>query len=250
MDRDNVKGLAGAVTLVMGLATATFNVFGGIILILLGLFIIPFTYKKIVEEAANLELKSRTKKIIVIAGIILFSVSDIAYARFSNMSLSQESTDKESNNENINLEVHSFAKDEDHMREPQLTGDFMSKLDLSKFKVFTVIITNETDLDEDKERTVEFLAYGSIRGHIEIDSFKRFNGEERSASKPRTSFSHRFVDSNGFSVAGAEFYTNVFGKNPKCTYRILSERKYVYAQDTNLSELVLTYPDALRKLCK
>lgn len=134
--------------------------------------------------------------------------------------------------------------------EPTLTGEYMSKLDLKKFKVFTIKVTNKNGIEDDeKSKTIEILGYETLKGyHGNKPNYNKTSSNEPNIIEDKNSF--EFMDSSSFCVKKIEFYNNVYDKQPECTYQILSSRKFIYEKEKENIPFQLVYPDRLLRLCK
>jgi hypothetical protein len=134
--------------------------------------------------------------------------------------------------------------------EPTLTGEYMSKLDLKKFKIFTIKVANKNGIEDDeKSRTIEILGYETLKGyHGNKPNYNAKSSNDPDIIADENSF--EFMDSSGFCVKKTEFYNNVYDKKPECTYQILSSRKFIYEKEKENIPFQLVYPDRLLRLCK
>ena len=71
-----LKWIVGIIFLLAGVSGAFQKEYQALLLIPLSLFIIPSSYKTLIEEKANLKLSSKTKWIVVIVGFLLFSFAN------------------------------------------------------------------------------------------------------------------------------------------------------------------------------
>ena len=185
-------------------------------------------------------------------------VVDVATAGFSKDDF-KKIQEKVSTNEEVSTseEVSTNSEVLDFMHngkilvsEPTLTGEYMSKLDLTKFKVFTVKVHNENGIEADeRDATLQIIGYEELKGYYGNSP----NYNATSSSDPdiiESDNSFEFMDSSGYRVGIVEFYNNIYDKKPKCTYQILSTRRYIYENDKGKTSFQLVYPERLLKLCK
>lgn len=167
-----------------------------------------------------------------------------------NLDLRKEDT-KSTNIALLNKKVVSFG----HMTgmltsEPTLTGEFMSKLNLNNFKIFTVKVTNKNGIEDDeKVKIVEILGYDNLKGfYANEPNYNKKSSNEPDIIESKNRF--EFTDSSGFCIEKIEFYDNIFDKHPECSYQILSIRKFIYEVEKENIPFQFVYPDRLLKLCK
>jgi hypothetical protein len=155
----------------------------------------------------------------------------------------ENENNESNNNENLEKVKETEVLDFIHLNKgphtwARLTGEYMSKLDLSKFTKVTVKIHNETGLTpKDKDTIIDFIAYGPIKGYQEDE---RMNGHNIRV--------YGFTDLSGYCVAMVAPNDNVYSQKPKCTYQIISTKRYVYENEKDLFSSI--YPEDLLILCK
>ncbi|MBQ0908970.1 hypothetical protein KBJ98_09680 [Flavobacterium sp. F-328] len=134
--------------------------------------------------------------------------------------------------------------------EPTLSGEFMSKLDLNKFQIFTIKVTNKNGIEDDEKiRIIDILGYENLKGcHANEPNYNKRLSNEPDILESKNRF--EFMDSSGFCVKTIDFYDNIFDKQPECTYQILSVRKFIYEKEKENIPFQLVYPERLLRLCK
>jgi PBP1b-binding outer membrane lipoprotein LpoB len=134
--------------------------------------------------------------------------------------------------------------------EPTLTGEYMSKLDLKKLKVFTIKIANKNGIEDDeKSQTIEILGYETLKGyHGNKPNYNKKSSNDPDIIADENSFN--FIDSSEYCVGEVTFYNNIYDKKPECTYQILSTRRFIYENEKGKLRFQMVYPDRLLKLCK
>ncbi len=178
------------------------------------------------------------------------STNHLTVEENKNLDLQKENTKSEGNSL-ANKKVFNFA----HISgmptsEPTLTGEFMSKLDLNKFNIFTVKVTNKNGIEDDEKfKIIEILGYENLKGyHANEPNYNKKSSNEPDILENKNRF--EFMDSSGFCVKIIEFYDNIFDKQPECTYQILSVRKFIYKDEKENIPFQMVYPDRLLRLCK
>jgi hypothetical protein len=238
-----LKWIVGIIFLLAGVSGAIQKEYEALLLIPLGLFIIPSSYKVLIEEKANLKLASKTKWIVVLIGFLLFAVGTKDFAKNKGEASNDSDATDVVNTDNIKSQ--DFVGHEYHSMQADLSGEFMSNLDLSKFKIYEVEVHNETELDDKKKDSIyEFVAYGDIRGYNQTEP----KGSVMKSVDWETDYG--FVDSNNYNVKGIYYTNNVYDKKPKCTYKIISVRRFISANEGNKSNSSYIYPRDLLELCK
>lgn len=134
--------------------------------------------------------------------------------------------------------------------EPTLTGEYLSKLNPSNFKIITVKVDNTNGIEDDeKTKTIEILCYQTMKGYLS----NKPNYNKRSSDEPniiRDPNTFDFLDSSGYCVGSVEFYDNVFDKKPDCTYQIVATRKFIYENEKGKMPFQSVYPARFLRLCK
>jgi hypothetical protein len=240
--KKGLKWIIGILFILRGIYGVVEERYAAIIFIPLGLFIIPLSYQKIIEEKAKLNLTSKTRWIVVILGIVSMVLVEegMTYAKeklSDNIESNEETVIDE--NDGTNKEVLQFTDTVDtYDIEAQLTGEYMSKLDLSKFRKVTIKVFNETGLSlDEKEQTFSFIAYGDIKAALLKKKDHEVFHEQ----------GFTFTDESGYNLMVGGFLNNVYDQKPKLTYQILSTKRYIYDENDKGS---LIYPDRLLMLCK
>lgn len=253
-----LKWLSGIYFLLVALGFIIQGNFKGLVLIPFGLFIIPSTYQFLIEKRVNLKPTSKTKWIVALVGFlflgIMISLNELSKDKSPN---SIEQMFKKNKNIEENIEEITDAEILDFVHiaemptsEPRLTGEYMSKLDLNKFKIFTVKIYNKNGIeDNEKTQTRNILGYDSLKGyHGNKPNYNKTSIDQPDIIEDENSFD--FMDSSGYCVKKTEFYNNIYDKKPECTYQIISSRKFIYENEKDNIPFQLVYPDRLLRLCK
>ncbi|PXY41379.1 hypothetical protein DMB65_08230 [Flavobacterium cheongpyeongense] len=243
-----LKWIIGIYFLLVALGSIIQQNFIGLILIPFGLFIIPSTYQFLIEEKANLKLTAKTKWIVAIIGLLILGKTivknELSKNEASN-SIEQIFKINDNNTENIQTQEESkilnfIQVDTNPTSEPRLSGEFMSKLNLNEFKIFTVRVKNKNGLEpEEKEKTFEVLAYKTIEGY-----------KENRGITIEYEHDYGFRDSSGYCVDKVIFHNNIYEVEPECNYQILSSRRFIYENEKENIPFQLVYPQRLLRLCK
>lgn len=109
-----LKWIIGIIFLFAGLSGAIQKEYEALLLIPLGLFIIPLSYKTLIEEKANLKLASKTKWIVVIIGFLLFGFA-LKMNEFSkNKNLTENGSTNNNDSRNAKIELTKYYLENDY----------------------------------------------------------------------------------------------------------------------------------------
>jgi hypothetical protein len=111
-----LKWIVGIAFLLAGVSAAIQKEYGMLLLIPLGLFIIPLSYKTLIEEKAKLKLASKTKWIVVIVGLLLCSITNSMYGFLKNKdeNLSENGSTNNDDGRNAKIELTKYYLENDY----------------------------------------------------------------------------------------------------------------------------------------
>jgi hypothetical protein len=109
-----IKWIVGFVFLFAGVSGAIQKEYGMLLLIPLSLFILPPTYKILIEEKANLKLTSKTKWIVVIVGFLLCSFTNTIITLSKKDENLTENGSTKNDDRNVKIELTKYYLDNDY----------------------------------------------------------------------------------------------------------------------------------------
>jgi len=197
-----LKWIVGVLFLFSGIDGIIKNEFLSLLLILLGLFIIPLSYKILIEEKANLKLSSKIKWFVVIVVSLLFAGTSIANSYLKGEFKGSKDTELVSNKDREDkIETTKYYLSNEYKNVTDENGISyklsVSKKEVSREKVFeSDKIIYQINLNPIFIRSYKVVYDFSLFSNGELKDVIRFNGyliESQEANDRQLGFCSYFL---------------------------------------------------------
>jgi hypothetical protein len=164
-----LKWIVGIFFLLAGVSGAIQKEYEALFLIPLALFIIPLSYKTLIEEKANLKLTSKTKWIVVVIGFLFFGFANAKkeFSKNKDENLTENESTNNDDGRNAKIELTKYYLENDYKKVTDANG-IAYELRVKKKEV------SRTKMYESKKINWknEIFPDSNDRGFVIVSSFK------------------------------------------------------------------------------